>query len=570
MIAQRPKSSLPRRWRVTLTLAVSAAAGCGLVAAAGPAASAHARFGGYFLPGNLLVSRTVYVNRASIIVPGVTQLPPGCTAGNCVTATADGTYPTCSTTTLADASFGVTAPIFLDQCSLPSGDVVQTIQVPNSSDERVKTNGDQMVTSFSSKSEIGAQPVDPAAAACRSWGTWRRQRDRRLQLQHARRRRSDQSGAISRITAWWPASTSSASSASPRPMPIAATTAAPRFSTTPTAPMSIYTAGNAGNGGNPQPNGVILGAGAQIITPSHLAPEQVEPGHTDAGRQLQRHRARRQGRQGRQGHQLPRPHRLQQRGLPDQGQRQQRRQHGVLHRHLRLRNGSRRLPHRLRRAEPGGAAADLADRLQPVDCCRRNGVFPYNMCVLQRLLDQLAKTAHRRRFPVRPVVRQRRPRCMWLTRATATPPSQPPPAPTPTPPRRPARGCRSGCSATANSWPLAYTLQAGLNLGMPYTVQDYPTGDNAATGLPWAPATDGLRNITGRVNRDGTVTIWAHHLHRERRRRPGRRPEQARDDHRQARRDHAAGDETFSTVRTAKSGEVLRGVSFTPGTRSGF
>jgi hypothetical protein len=29
----------------------------------------------------------------------------------------------------------------------------------------------------------------------------------------------------------------------------------------------IYTAGNAGNGGNPQPNGVILGAGAQLIVP---------------------------------------------------------------------------------------------------------------------------------------------------------------------------------------------------------------------------------------------------------------------------------------------------------------
>jgi 4a-hydroxytetrahydrobiopterin dehydratase len=41
-------------------------------------------------------------------------------------------------------------------------------------------------------------------------------------------------------------------------------------------------------------------------------------------------------------------------------------------------------------------------------------------------------------------------------------------------------------------WKLAYTLQAGLNLGQPYTVRGYPTGDNAATGLPWAPATDGL------------------------------------------------------------------------------
>ena len=59
------------------------------------------------------------------------------------------------------------------------------------------------------------------------------------------------------------------------------------------------------------------------------------------------------------------------------------------------------------------------------------------------------------------------------------------------------------------SWTLAYTLSSGLSLGTPYTVPGYPGGDNAATGLPWAPATDGLRNITGQVNRDGTVTIWA-------------------------------------------------------------
>ena len=36
----------------------------------------------------------------------------------------------------------------------------------------------------------------------------------------------------------------------------------------------------------------------------------------------------------------------------------------------------------------------------------------------------------------------------------------------------------------------------------------YPTGDNSTTGLPWAPATDGLRNITGVVNADGTATIY--------------------------------------------------------------
>ncbi|UGY26486.1 hypothetical protein HU675_0006860 [Bradyrhizobium septentrionale] len=49
------------------------------------------------------------------------------------------------------------------------------------------------------------------------------------------------------------------------------------------------------------------------------------------------------------------------------------------------------------------------------------------------------------------------------------------------------------------SWSLAYTLQKGLNLGTAYHVKGYPTD----------PATGGLRNITGRVNRNGTATIFA-------------------------------------------------------------
>jgi hypothetical protein len=58
-------------------------------------------------------------------------------------------------------------------------------------------------------------------------------------------------------------------------------------------------------------------------------------------------------------------------------------------------------------------------------------------------------------------------------------------------------------------WNLAYTLQNGLDLGQPYQVPGYPSGTNSLTGLPWSPATDGLRNISGHVNGDGTVTIYA-------------------------------------------------------------
>ena len=37
--------------------------------------------------------------------------------------------------------------------------------------------------------------------------------------------------------------------------------------------------------------------------------------------------------------------------------------------------------------------------------------------------------------------------------------------------------------STSGQWNLAYVLQSGLQLGVPYTVAGYPTGNNPATGL---------------------------------------------------------------------------------------
>jgi hypothetical protein len=97
-------------------------------------------------------------------------------------------------------------------------------------------------------------------------------------------------------------------------------------------------------------------------------------------------------------------------------------------------------------------------------------------------------------------------------------------------------------------------------------VPGYPTGVNPVTGLPWAPATDGLRNITGRVNRDGTVTIWAVTSTISGNGDIGADPNRlvAVTDRVSA---STAGSERFTTVRSSRAGEVLRGVSFTPGTR---
>jgi hypothetical protein len=47
---------------------------------------------------------------------------------------------------------------------------------------------------------------------------------------------------------------------------------------------------------------------------------------------------------------------------------------------------------------------------------------------------------------------------------------------------------------------MDYVLQSGLNIGVPYSVPNYPGALN--------PATDGCRNLTGQVNRDGTATIY--------------------------------------------------------------
>src|SRR5262249_31588164 len=117
----------------------------------------------------------------------------------------------------------------------------------------------------------------------------------------------------------------------------------------------------------------------------------------------------------------------------------------------------------------------------------------------------------------------------------------------------------------AGQWKLAYVLQAGLNLGTPYTIPGYPTGQNAATSLPWSPATDGLRNITGEVHRDGTATIWAITSTVSGGGDQGADPNKLvmiTDD---LKATVLPPKESFRTVETARFAEVLRGVSFTPG-----
>jgi hypothetical protein len=122
-------------------------------------------------------------------------------------------------------------------------------------------------------------------------------------------------------------------------------------------------------------------------------------------------------------------------------------------------------------------------------------------------------------------------------------------------------------SLVSGTWHLDYTLQNDLNIGVPYSVPNYPTALN--------PATDGCRNITGRVHRDGTVDIYAVTST------VSLSGDQGADPNKLVKvtdilkattlpkADGFFGIGRFVTIRSAQAGEVLRGVTFAPQDRGG-
>jgi len=147
---------------IALAIAVTSILAAGTFV--GKAAADDHSFRFQFLPDTLVLSRSVYVGNASTVTLGQT-LPPGCVPGTitlpllaggtttvsipsasssgCNSAVADGAYPTVFNNDGADGSFGVTSPIFLDSITA-DGFRIGTLPIPS----------DQIVTSFSSKSEL--------------------------------------------------------------------------------------------------------------------------------------------------------------------------------------------------------------------------------------------------------------------------------------------------------------------------------------------------------------------------------------------------------------------------------
>jgi hypothetical protein len=136
----------------TSTSAVSLLVGCGAAVATNVSLADDA----FLKPNTLVISSSTYVNSQGAVanlVPG-TQLPgKGLTldshghvtaTGSTVSASSGNDYVTVWGNEVPDASFGVTSPITLTDIEPHSGHVFATLPVPT----------DQVVTSFSSKSEL--------------------------------------------------------------------------------------------------------------------------------------------------------------------------------------------------------------------------------------------------------------------------------------------------------------------------------------------------------------------------------------------------------------------------------
>ena len=479
-------------------------------------------------PGDLVVSTARY--RAVDIQPGVTVLPPGCTMG-CATATADGAYPYVFNNDLIDPSFGVAAPIVLHEIT-PNGRDLATEKVPQS----------QLVTSFSSKSEL-ALNLSTSGRQVTFMGYV------------APPRSIDVSNSNTPLA---PDPTNPVTSSYYRG--VASLTPRGGLSVTETNAYSgnngraaiandsgpaslLYTAGNAGNGANPQPAGVVLGAGAQILDQSFLPEsEQTRGLPTPVGSfnvtQL-----------GDPADKIGKDDNF--RGLTIEN-------HVLYYTKGSGSNGVNTVYFldTTGHACPNGvgvpaAGARLPTQPLPADPSTVASTgLPSNMCIYPfGIWFANPDTLY---------VADEGDGDATYSAATGQYTSDPASA---------QAGLQKWTfNSSTQSWTLAYTLQQGLNLGRPYTVAGYPTGDNPATNLPWAPATDGLRNITGVVGRNGDVTIYAVTSTVSGSGDPGADPNQLVSISDDPTSSSPASGEAFTTVVPARYGQVVRGVSPTPGT----
>jgi hypothetical protein len=575
-----------RNRRLAVAASLAAVAGSVSIFAIPAAADAAPGFhGGHagFTAGNLLVTTGVFTTNADITA-GTTQLPPNCATANpayvtCEPAVAPGTYPIVFNNDASDGSFGVTEPIVLDELNAHNGRLVKAVTVPDN-----PANGDYLTTSFSSKSELQViQSTD---------GRY----DTFIGYVAA-------PGTIDASNANTPGEIDPTISDSATPVyrAVAQVNGAGHFQFTETNAFSgdngraaildpedgpggtIFAAGNAGNGASPEPAAVIDGAGSQILAPSHEPEADQNPGTPtpfgDFNIAELGDKADKSGKdnnyrglavydgvvyftKGSGGNGVDTVYFADPNGS------------ATVSDGVGLPSSSETLPSASSWTPPTYTTSDPALGLTAKD----PGLTPTNAYILKGFPTTLATNA---------TDASDYPFGLWFANPTtlyvadegagdntydATTNTYSAAAASTT-----AGLQKWSFNSAAGEWQLDYVLQSGLNLGTPYQVapdrqgDQYPTGLNntdSGTDLPWAPATDGLRGLTGRVNRNGTVSLWASTSTVSGSGDQGADPNKLVEitDNLAATTASQVTSERFHTVIRATYGQVVRGVAFTPGT----
>ncbi|MGD0198266.1 MAG: hypothetical protein ABSC56_10235 [Solirubrobacteraceae bacterium] len=517
-------------------------------------------------PNNLLIARSVYaepsITAGATGVTG-TLLPPNCTSA-CGHANTDGTYPQVFNNDEADGSFGITSPIFLDQVDPNSGRLLNTITVPTS----------DVVTSFSSKSELALNlstngkyvsfmGYDAPAAT--------------LDVSNADTPGEQDTVANNNDVGPWyrevvtldsqgnfkETLTNAYSGDNGRAAIIADGSPTDPFGNDDDTTQPIaFTAGNADDGGKKTPfAGGIEGAGAQALAPS-IGPKAFQnPGApTPVGSFNITQLGDAADKVGKdtnfRGETIYNNVVYYTKGSGSNG----------VNTVYFIDTTGKACPNGVGVPQPGAALPSAPIDYNPATVTTQ-GVAPYNMCILAGFPTTLASASSGVRYPFG----------IWFANAdtlyvadegsnTDTYNST---TNTWTDPLDSTAGLQKWVfNSSTQQWQLAYTLQNGLKLGVPYSVPGYPTGVNGGqygTGLPWAPATSGLRNITGRVNSNGTATIWAETATQSGSGDEGADPNEVVAITDSLNATSLPSSETFQTIAGPTNDTVYRGVSLTPG-----
>ena len=564
-MAQRDRRTRGRRGRLVIIGVTATLVAGALVATAEGDVPFFGSGQPQFYPNNLVIARSVYaqptITAGTTGVTG-TLLPPGCTTGNCQQANTDGTYPQVFNNDQADGHFGITSPIFLDQVDPNSGHLISTLAVPTS----------DVVTSFSSKSELALNlstsgkyvsfmgydapsatidvsnanspgEIDPTNTDIGPWYrevvTVDAQGNFQETLTNAYTGDNGRAAIIAdgSTTGPWGADGGS------------------------TQPIA-FMAGNAGSGaGKHQFPGVIEGAGAQALAPSVGPIAFQNPGApTPVGSfnvtQL-----------GVAVDKIGKDTNF--RGLTIND-------NVVYYTKGSGGNGvntvyfidttGKACPNGVGLPQPGAALPSAPINYNPANIATQ-GVYPYNMCILAGFPTTLASASSGVAYPFG--IWFANPNTLYVADEGSNSDTYSTTTNTWTDPLDSTAGLQKWVfNSSTQQWQLAYTLQNGLRLGVPYTVPGYPTGNNtgpSGTGLPWAPATSGLRNITGRVNPNGTATIWAETATQSGSGDEGADPNEVVAISDSLSATSLPSTESFQTIAAPTNDTIYRGVSLTPG-----